>query len=170
MARLNQTCVVPVQYLESIVQLRLSQAHRSRCASSDQYNRPFAIRVNSSLRFPHRAFLAVLPNGGRFVPGAILVAVAVGRFANNRSPPTSQWANAVTIQLDPPGPRLWWGQRWRAIHGRGREYGRDPWHYSLSLSRRERSIGFSCGFTPCGCLFAAQTRRRSADRVPLLVS
>ena len=92
MARLNQTCVVPVQYLESIVQLRLSQAHRSRCASSDQYNRPFAIRVNSSLRFPHRAFLAVLPNGGRFVPGAILVAVAVGRFANNRSPPTSQWA------------------------------------------------------------------------------
>ena len=58
-------------------------------------------------------------------PGAILVAVAVGRFADNRSPPTSQWANAVTIRFDPPGPRLWRGQRWRAIRGRGRECGRD---------------------------------------------
>ena len=66
-------------------------------------------------------FLAVPPVHwfGALFPGAILVAVAVGRFANNRSPPTSLWADAATILFDPPGPRLWRGQRWRAIRGKG---------------------------------------------------
>ncbi len=63
---------------------------------------------------------------GRRFPGAILVAVAVGRFANNRSPPTSRWAHPATIAFDSPGPRLWWGQRRRAIGGRGAKCEREP--------------------------------------------
>jgi len=34
------------------------------------------------------------------VPGAILVAVAIGRFADNRSPPKSRRAKAVFHSLD----------------------------------------------------------------------
>ena len=41
-----------------------------------------------------------------FVPGAILVAVAVGRFADNRSPPKSRRANAVSICWKAPSIRL----------------------------------------------------------------
>ena len=44
-------------------------------------------------------------------PGAILVAVAIGRFADNRSPPKSRRANAVFILLDCAKPTTFGGDQ-----------------------------------------------------------
>jgi len=103
------------------------------------------------------------------VPGAILVAVAVGRFAKNRSPPTSRWANAVTIQCDPPGPRLWWGQRWRAIRGKGREWRKGPLALFFELEPEGATRGLSCGCPPGSSCSTTQARRWASDGVGLLV-
>ena len=63
--------------------------------------------------------------------------------------PTSPWANTASKSFDHPGQRLWWGPRWRAIHGRGREYGRAPWSHSKSLSQRERHVGHHAASLLC---------------------
>ena len=76
----------------SMVQRRLSQAHRSRCYAATNtivslqfalLQLVFSVDFDLFVRFDREALF----------PGAILVAVAVGRFAKNRSPPTSLWAN-----------------------------------------------------------------------------
>lgn len=70
----------------------LSQARGSRCLAATNANRHLFVVVS---------FLHV-----SFVPGAILVAVAVGRFADNRSPPKSRRAKAVSICWKAPSIRL----------------------------------------------------------------
>jgi len=149
----------------------------TRAEPSSQESLPKQRLIQSSLRkslisylcFSHRVFLADLSYGGALFPGAILVAVAVGRFAENRSPPTSPWANQATILLDPPGPRLWRGQRWRAIRGRGRECGRDSLELFFELESEGATRWLSCGITPFGFWFTPQSRWWPTDRIRLLV-
>ena len=60
-------------------------------------------------------------------PGAILVAVAIGRFADNRSPPKSRRANAVSILLDGTKPTTFGGDQGgeRSV-AEAENRGRDP--------------------------------------------
>ena len=60
-------------------------------------------------------------------PGAILVAVAIGRFAKDRSPPKSRRANAVSISLDGTKPTTFGGDQGgeRSV-AEAENRGRDP--------------------------------------------
>ena len=140
----------------STVGLRLNQAHRGLCQSRDQCNHDSQLCCFIVL-FVVLFLLSCSPVHwfGALFPGAILVAVAVGRFANNRSPPTSLWADAATILFDPPGPRLWRGQRWRAIRGRGRECGRDSLELFFELESKGATRCLSCGFISFGLWLTA---------------
>ena len=102
----------------SMVQRRLSQAHRSRCHAATN------TIVSSQFALLHFVFtvdvdLFVLLDREALFPGAILVAVAVVASPRTAVPPQVRGPIDVTMQIDSPGPRLWWGPRWRAIHGRG---------------------------------------------------
>ena len=77
----------------SMVQRRLSQAHRSRCiaATNTIVSSQFALL---QLVFSTEVDLFCLfPPRGRLVPWSYSRRRRRGRFADNRSPPTSRWAS-----------------------------------------------------------------------------
>jgi len=116
----TSSCISRARCRDPVGTLRLNQARRGLCTAETD---AISIRNCFVSWFCWVPFFTY--QGGLF-PGAILVAVAVGRFADNRSPPTSRWAHAATIPFDSPGPRLWRGPRWRAIGGRGAKCEREP--------------------------------------------
>ena len=79
----------------------------TRIQPSPQESLPKQRLIQSSHRKSRlfRFVFVIFLYGEAVVPGAILVAVAVGRFADNRSPPKSRRANAVSICWKAPSRR-----------------------------------------------------------------
>lgn len=72
----------------------------------------------------------------KWICEAMFVAVAAVASPVNRSPPKVRGPLRPAMSLNPLGPRVWRGQRWRAIRGRGatRETGENGYNTALLLS------------------------------------